>query len=67
MNLEMCVCVRSEAGPEEGDVLLPQEERQAGGKGCPAGRLRGRDVCLPPRRGETTTLDTSVGTATPFQ
>ena len=52
----------AEAGPEEGAVHLPEEERQEGGEGGPAGRLRGRDVCLPPRRGTVTfhTLPSSV-------
>ena len=42
---------RSQAGPEEGALHLHEEERQEGGEGCPAGWLRGRDVCLPSWRG----------------
>lgn len=51
-NLHLCLCVRSETRPEEGGVLLLQEEWQAGGEGGPVGWISSWDVSLPPWGGE---------------
>lgn len=56
-----CVCVvsRFKARPEEGAVHLHEEERQEGSEGSTAGRISGRDVCLPSWRGTVNSMSST--------